>query len=333
MNPPGLPSSLHLPSEQELLDSFTSELRRECGTAEWLGLDTGFAQLTEMLDGLQSGLIVLAGPPACGKTAFAKQLADQVADLNQVVVLFITYEQSAAELRLLSLARLAQMNTRIVNRGGSNVPVETLSSGPAISQRERLDRSIQTYARIASRIFIVEADQHLDPAAIQQLGAQLRQQIQAQNLLIVIDSLTAMPSATTAAGSGVAGQLSELRRVARSLRCPVVVLAAQTRSTYQANIKPGWPVFDEQWQVEYHADVAGVLWNSPSSDLTKGETRSLYLYLLKNRAGQQARIAFLYTPTEASFLEYGVEPLTYLDIQQNRMDSSPAGSSGEVKKR
>ncbi len=46
------------------------------------GLDTGFPQMTEALEGLQSGLTLIAGAPNTGKSALTMQLALQIAQRN-----------------------------------------------------------------------------------------------------------------------------------------------------------------------------------------------------------------------------------------------------------
>ena len=62
-------------SEGEQLESFLDELQSEQQIKEIAGWETGFANLNRALDGIRPGLYLLIGPPACGKTSFAKQLA------------------------------------------------------------------------------------------------------------------------------------------------------------------------------------------------------------------------------------------------------------------
>ena len=92
--------------------------RRADGRA-WLGLDCGFNHLNEVLNGLTEGVIILAGAPSCGKTTLAKQIADHVAEVEKVPVLFYSFEQSAEELRIKSLARLSSVDSRRIWKGRS----------------------------------------------------------------------------------------------------------------------------------------------------------------------------------------------------------------------
>src|SRR5262245_35483070 len=76
-------------SEGEQLESFLDELQKERQIKEIAGWETGFPNLSRALDGIRPGLYLLIGPPACGKTSFAKQLLDQVARQNAVPGVFL----------------------------------------------------------------------------------------------------------------------------------------------------------------------------------------------------------------------------------------------------
>ena len=95
------------------------EHRRADGR-DFQGRDCGFNHLNEVLNGLTEGLFILAGAPSCGKTTLAKQIADHVAAVEKVPVLFWSFEQSQEELRIKSLARLASVNSRGIWKGRSD---------------------------------------------------------------------------------------------------------------------------------------------------------------------------------------------------------------------
>ena len=70
---------------------------------EDLGLDSGFSRFNDTTNGLDTGLSVVAAAPSIGKTSFAFQMCQQVAEIERVPVIFVSLEQSAAELRFRSL--------------------------------------------------------------------------------------------------------------------------------------------------------------------------------------------------------------------------------------
>ena len=83
-----------LQSEGEQLDEILAELQQQHQVKEIAGWETGFADLSRALDGILPGLYLVIGPPACGKTALAMQLLDQVAMRNRVPGMFFTFAES-----------------------------------------------------------------------------------------------------------------------------------------------------------------------------------------------------------------------------------------------
>src|SRR5207342_3220585 len=98
----------------ELIDRVT-ELH-ENGAEEVTGVRTGFYDLDRMTAGLQKGdLIVLAARPSMGKTAFALNIAENVAVKEELPVLVFSMEMGASQLALRlvgSLGRIDQTHLR-----------------------------------------------------------------------------------------------------------------------------------------------------------------------------------------------------------------------------
>ena len=86
------------------------------GAEEVTGVRTGFYDLDRMTAGLQKGdLIVLAARPSMGKTAFALNIAENVAVNEGLPVLVFSMEMGASQLALRlvgSLGRINQQNLR-----------------------------------------------------------------------------------------------------------------------------------------------------------------------------------------------------------------------------
>src|SRR5207302_11147428 len=82
-----------------LLDTFariTERLELGGGIS---GLPTGFRDLDNQTNGLQSSeLVILAARPSMGKTAFVLNVAEAVADRSQAAVVVFSLEQSKHEL-------------------------------------------------------------------------------------------------------------------------------------------------------------------------------------------------------------------------------------------
>src|SRR5262245_46884847 len=106
-----MPKKPPLHSEGDQLAEFLDELQRDNAIKEISGWDAGFANLSRAFDGILPGLHLLIGPPACGKTAFAKQLLDQVAKHNARPGIFFTFAETKSELRIKTLARISEMES------------------------------------------------------------------------------------------------------------------------------------------------------------------------------------------------------------------------------
>ena len=111
--------NIPLQSEGEQLESFLDELQKEQQIKEIAGWETGFSHLSRALDGILPGLYLLIGPPACGKTSFATQLLDQVAEHNTVPGVFFSFAERKKELRIKTLARLSGIENKEIRRGSA----------------------------------------------------------------------------------------------------------------------------------------------------------------------------------------------------------------------
>ena len=81
-------------------------------------VDTGFTDLDRMLGGLRgSEFIVLAARPSMGKTAFAMNIAENVAIRQEVPVLFVSLEMASVELVDRMLCSLAEVDGHRMRAG------------------------------------------------------------------------------------------------------------------------------------------------------------------------------------------------------------------------
>ena len=277
---------------------------------DFQGLDTGFNHLNYVANGLTEGLFVLGAAPSTGKTTLAKLIVDQVAELNEdVVCLFISYEQSREELRVKSLSRLSGVENRDI-------------------QRRRLDPNSQAWKRIkeakdeimkhADKVTIIEGDSSTTPDTIRLLALQERLRTEAGRLLIVVDYLQIVP--TDKDFSDIRRQVDfvvgELRRIARDLHATVIAISAIGRGSYDQG-KGKMDSFKESGGIEYGADIGAVLVEAKEGD-TKGVElvggisrawKKVFLDIVKNRNGEKARISLKFFPAVSNFTEGDKETL------------------------
>lgn len=306
------------PTEAEEVGAFVESLAaRHTDGRQWLGLDSGFHHLNEVLNGLTEGVFILAGPPSLGKTTLAKQIADQVAEAEQVPVLFWSFEQSKEDLRVKSLARLALLDSRAIRKGRTDA-----ASWPAV------EKAAERYGNGPGRsLTVIEADRTDNVEAIRAAALIAKHKAGGEKpVLLVIDYLQIMPTPDGVRLDGIKDRvdwnLSELRRLARDLKSPVLVISSENREAYKnaKTTRPTLTALKESGGIEYSADAVFCLWrdNEESDTLSSADgfgrkTVRVNLLVLKNRNGELAKICLDFTPAWAVFDEGRKEDLAWAD--------------------
>lgn len=282
---------------------------RRADGRDFLGLDCGFRHLNHVLNGLPDGVIILAGAPSCGKTTLAKQIADTVAEVEKVPVLFYSFEQSAEELRIKSLSRLSSVNSRHIWKGrAGNL------------EWKKVEAAAGEYLQgTGPYLTIIEAGRKDTVEAIRAAAIMAQRKAGGGRVLLVLDYLQIIPAgkeAPDAIREKIDANLSELRRLSRDLKSPVLVVSSQNREAYKENKPPTLAALKESGGIEYSADAVICLWRDKeeSERLTekyKRLTVRVEAHVLKNRNGELSKIKLDFTPEWSLFTERDKEGLDY----------------------
>jgi len=82
------------------------------------GVPTGFGKIDEITSGLQnSDLIIIAGRPSMGKTAFALNIAEHVALEENIAVAIFSLEMAKEQLAMRMFSSIAKVNSQKLRRG------------------------------------------------------------------------------------------------------------------------------------------------------------------------------------------------------------------------
>lgn len=308
---------LHPPEDVAAL-GFLADLdgRRNSGR-RWPGLDSGFESLNDYLNGLTEGVFILAGAPSLGKTSLAKQIADHVAFAGKRPVLFFSFEQSARELRIKSLARLSRVDMKDIWTGKADAAGWT-----------KIVRADEDYRRaIGPHLTIIEADAKTTIETIRIDGLIAKRRAGDDGpVLVIIDFLQILPVPPGERLEGIKDRvdwnLSELRRLSRELKSPVLVISSQNRESYKADDRPTLAALKESGGIEYSADAVICLWrneertngletDAKERELDEPERIGVDALVLKNRNGPLGLVHLNFTSAWADFIEVGKDRLSY----------------------
>lgn len=247
-----------------------SERQRRGGVS---GLPTGFATLDRLLGGLEPGqLLLAAGRPGMGKSAFAQSIALEVAKRHRPVAIFSLEMEARPWGRrfLFSVASVDGMNGR---RGHlSNADWQRL-----MAARARLDAlPMRIVARAGLTLYQVRSYARRIRAQIGDLG------------LVVVDYLQLMRwherlESREAEFSEISRGLKEL---AKELQVPVLALAQLNREVEKrADKRPILADLRNSGSLEQDADVVLGLFRPYIYHPQKADPRAAEILVLKQREG------------------------------------------------
>jgi len=214
------------------------------------GVSTGFTDIDSMTSGLQkANLIVVAGRPSMGKTAFCLNIAENVAIKDKKPVVFFSLEMSDQEVGLRLLCSRARVNIRGVKGGflaRKHWPVLTNAASEISPAPLFFDFSTN------SSIMEVRASARRWMHELQQKGTPLS--------LIVIDYIQLMRGSTRIESRQQ--EISEISRslkgLARELEVPVIAISQLNRRPEERGREGGRPQLSdlrESGAIEQDADL------------------------------------------------------------------------------
>ena len=214
--------------------------------SEVTGVATGFVDLDKMTSGLQPGdLVIVAGRPSMGKTAFSVNIAEHVGTELRLPVAIYSMEMGAT-----------QLGMRMVGSIGK-IDLHKLKTG----KFEDEDWTKLTYAinRLSEAPIFIEETGALTALDIRTKSRRLARQ-HGQLGLIVIDYLQLMAGRAGAKDQNRATELGEISRslksLAKELKCPVIALSQLSRSVEQRTDKrPMMSDLRESGAIEQDADI------------------------------------------------------------------------------
>ena len=207
------------------------------------GIATGFDDFDECTAGLQkSDLIIVAGRPSMGKTAFAINIAEHAAIKEELSVAVFSMEMPGEQLAMRMMSSLGRVDQHKVRTGKL--------------QDEDWPRLTSAVTLLKDKNLFIDDTPALTPA---ELRARCRRIAREYKLdLIIVDYLQLMQIPDTSENR--ATEISEISRslkaMAKELKVPVVALSQLNRSLEQRpNKRPVMSDLRESGAIEQDADV------------------------------------------------------------------------------
>ncbi|WP_075529546.1 replicative DNA helicase [Ligilactobacillus sp. WC1T17] len=275
---------------------------------EITGLPTGFNTLDKMTSGLQpDNLIILAARPAVGKTAFALNIAANVAITQNVSVAIFSLEMSAESL----------VNRMICARGG--IRADHLRDGNLDDNEwDRLYEAVEALSK--TQIYIDDTP----GIKMSEIRAKCRRLAKEnKNLgLVVVDYLQLIEGSNKESRQQEVSDISrQLKKLSKELSIPVIALSQLSRGVEQRQDKrPMLSDIRESGSIEQDADIVAFLYrddyyeHDTDSDDDNAEAKQaeedhseVELILEKNRAGARGTVHLMFIKSHNKFTSIAPE--------------------------
>lgn len=278
-------------SSSEVLMQVLEEIKQRLITRKLPGLTSSFPDLDAMTQGFQkSDLIIIAGRPSMGKTAFSLSLAKNIAVRFKLGIAFFSLEMTRQQL----VYRLLSTETKIPH---TRLRSARLSKEEWVSINDRMEDLCQLPIYIDDTANISVTEMYFKIK-------QLRQE-DVQNLgIIFIDYLQLLEEGEK--NENRVQELSKitrsLKKLARELNIPIVVLSQLSRNLEtRTNKRPMLSDLRESGSIEQDADLVMMLYRDEYYNKNTSEKEIIEIILAKQRNGPVGSAKLKFNPQYLCF--------------------------------
>ena len=248
------------------------------------GVPTGFGKIDEITSGLQnSDLIIIAGRPSMGKTAFALNIAEHVALEENIAVAIFSLEMAKEQLAMRMFSSIAKVNSQKLRRGfvgETDWPKLTTAAGRLSEAPIFIDDTPAiTVLEMKAKARRLKADKGLG--------------------LVILDYLQLMRS--SGSKDSREQEISEISRslkaLAKELAVPVIALSQLNRKVEdRTNRRPQMADLRESGAIEQDADVIAFIYRDEVYNKSEDNTERGFAEIIigKQRNGPTGTVKLVF---------------------------------------
>ena len=243
------------------------------------GIESGFIDLDKKISGLNpSALLIVAARPAMGKSAFVLNIANYVAQHDNVPVMIFSLEMSKEEIGNRILAAEAEVDSMKIKNGNDISSEEWLKLG-------------QASGRLSNMPLYIDDTPGLTAS---ELRAKCRKAKLEKNIgLVIVDYLQLMESKSKNASrqQEISDISRSLKILAKELQIPVIALSQLSRATEsRTDHKPMLSDLRESGAIEQDADIVMFLHREDYYDEQTEKKNIAEVIIAKNRSGSTGTV-------------------------------------------
>ncbi len=290
----GVKSQSKLPYLKELQDRQESFFEKGEEACNFNGIPTGFSNLDKMINGLApSNLVIFAGRPGMGKTAFALNIAEHICFKQNLSVGIFSLEMSAEQLIHRIICSQSEVESNKILIGSLN--------------GTEYQKVVETINKMQNHTMILDDQPGLK---ITDLRARARRMKEAYNIdLLIIDYLQLLSgSGSYFHSDSRQHEISEISRMlknlARELNIPIFCGSQLSRKVEErSGHRPMMSDLRESGSIEQDADIVMLLLRREYYD-PHDKPGLAEVIVGKNRHGATGQLELAYRKEFAQFANY-----------------------------
>ncbi len=256
------------------------------------GIPTGFDDLDKMTSGFQGGdLIIVAGRPSMGKTAFSLNIAENVALDTGLPVAVFSMEMASTQLAMRMIGSVGRLDQHKMRTGRL--------------EDEDWERLAAALGKLNEAPIFIDEGAGLSSFDVRARARRLHRQCGKLGL-IVVDYLQLMSAPAGRQGENRATEISEISRslkaLAKELDVPVVALSQLNRSVEQRPDKrPVMSDLRESGAIEQDADLILFIYRDEVYNSDSPDKGTAEIIIAKQRNGPIGRVRLTFLGAHTRF--------------------------------